>query len=74
MSTLIIALVLLVVAVGAIYLLLKNMGAEGIEIAAPGSCKSGRCGVRCAPAAKESDPHAAEILEEADEAKRKEAT
>lgn len=46
MLTVVIALVLLVVAVAAIYLLLKNMGEEGVEIAAPGSCKSGRCGVR----------------------------
>lgn len=46
MLTVVIALVLLAVAVGAIYLLLKNMGEDGVEIAAPGSCKSGRCGVR----------------------------
>lgn len=50
MSTFIIAIILLAVGVGAIYLILKNMGEEGIEVAAPGSCKSGRCGVRCAPA------------------------
>lgn len=49
MFTVVIALILLAVAVGAIYLLLKNMGEEGIEIAAPGSCKSGRCGVRRKP-------------------------
>lgn len=45
-----IALLLLALAVGAIYLLLRNMGEEGVEVAAPGSCKSGRCGVRCASA------------------------
>lgn len=44
--TIVIALVILAVAVGAIYLLLKSMGEEGVEVAAPGSCKSGRCGVR----------------------------
>lgn len=52
MFAIVIALILLAVAVGAIYLILKKMGEEGVEIAAPGSCKSGRCGVRCAPAAK----------------------
>jgi hypothetical protein len=47
--TIIIALVILAAAVGAIYLLLKSMGEEGVEVAAPGSCKSGRCGVRRPP-------------------------
>ena len=55
MFAILIALIVLAVAVGAIYLILKNMGEEGIEVAAPGSCKSGRCGVRCAPATKERD-------------------
>ena len=41
-----IAIALLIASVGAIYFLLKSMGQDGIEIAAPGSCKSGRCGVR----------------------------
>lgn len=41
-----IALALLAGAVGAIYVLLRNMGEDGIEVAAPGSCKSGQCGVR----------------------------
>lgn len=40
-----VALVLLVAGIAAIYLLLKNMGQEGVEVAAPGSCKSGKCGV-----------------------------
>lgn len=66
MLTLVIALILLAVAVGAIYLLLKNMGEEGVEVAAPGSCRSGRCGVRCAPEHESRDgpeealPHGAE--------------
>ncbi len=47
--SIVIALIILVAAVGAIYLLLKNMGEEGVEIAAPGSCKRGRCGVRRPP-------------------------
>ena len=55
MFAIVIALILLAIAVGAIYLILKNMGEEGIEIAAPGSCKSGRCGVRCAPVTDEAD-------------------
>lgn len=46
MSAVLIAFVLLVVAVAGIYLLLKSMGQDGIEAAAPGSCKSGRCGVQ----------------------------
>lgn len=66
----VIALIVLAIAVGAIYLLLKNMGEEGIEVAAPGSCKSGRCGVRCAP---ETDEHheAAEALLDEPEPDRK---
>jgi hypothetical protein len=47
--TIVIALVILALAVGAIYLLLKSMGEDGVEVAAPGSCKSGRCGVRRPP-------------------------
>ncbi|MBK6741568.1 MAG: hypothetical protein IPG66_00760 [Hydrogenophilales bacterium] len=35
----------LALAAGGIYLLLKSMGQNGIEAAAPGSCRSGRCGV-----------------------------
>ena len=41
-----IAISLLIASVGVIYFLLKSMGQDGVEIAAPGSCKSGRCGVR----------------------------
>ncbi len=55
MLTVIIALILLFAAVGAIYLLLKSMGEQGIEAAAPGSCRSGRCGVRRAPATEQRD-------------------
>lgn len=46
MFSILVALVLLAVCVGVIYLLLKNMGENGIEVAAPGSCRSGSCGVR----------------------------
>lgn len=41
-----VVIALLVASVAAIYLLLKDMGQDGIEVAAPGSCKSGRCGIR----------------------------
>jgi hypothetical protein len=44
MFAVLVALVLLVAGVAAIYLLLKNMGEDGIDIAAPGSCRRGRCG------------------------------
>lgn len=42
---LVVVLVLLVSGVGVIYWLLKSMGESGIEAAAPGSCRSGRCQV-----------------------------
>lgn len=73
MFAIVIALIVLAVAVGAIYLLLKNMGEEGIEVAAPGSCKSGRCGVRCAPVTEARDDQAEDELGEADQVRRKEA-
>ncbi len=41
----VVALALLLVGVGLIYWLLRSMGESGIEAAAPGSCRSGRCGV-----------------------------
>lgn len=46
MLAMLVALVLLAVSVVGVYLLLKNMGEDGVEAAAPGSCKSGRCGVQ----------------------------
>jgi hypothetical protein len=70
MLTVIIALVLLAVAVGAIYLLLKNMGENGVEIAAPGSCKSGRCGVRCAPKSEARNDLLEVLPDEAEETRR----
>lgn len=47
MLTIALALVLLAAGIAAAYLILKNMTEEGIEIAAPGSCKRGRCGPQC---------------------------
>lgn len=64
MFPIVIVFIVLVIAVGAIYLLLKNMGEEGIEVAAPGSCKSGRCGVRCDPMVDERHAAAEEMLVE----------
>ena len=46
MLIVLVAITLLVVSVGVIYYLLKSMGQDGVEIAAPTSCKSGQCGVR----------------------------
>ncbi len=71
MLTVVIALILLIVAVGAIYWLLKSMGDDGVEVAAPGSCKSGRCGVRRPGVAAERCGQKEELLDEADQIKRK---
>lgn len=46
MLAILIAILLIAVCVVAIYLLLRSMGRDGIEAAAPGSCRSGRCGVQ----------------------------
>ena len=69
--TIIIALILLAAAVGAIYLLLKNMGEEGVEIATPGSCKSGRCGVRCKPESESRSSQEVAPLDGAEEYQQK---
>ena len=45
MLSILIALILLLAGVAAVYLLLKNMNEDGIDIAAPGSCRRGGCGV-----------------------------
>lgn len=73
MSVFIIAIVLLAVGVGAIYLILKNMGEEGVEVAAPGSCKSGRCGVRCAPPPETRDEMADAMPEDAETVTRRDS-
>jgi hypothetical protein len=73
MFAFVIVLIILAAAVGAIYLILKNMGEAGIEVAAPGSCKSGRCGVRCAPVTEARDEQEEDAINAADEQKRKEA-
>lgn len=76
MFAILIALIVLAIAVSTIYLILKNMGEEGIEVAAPGSCKSGRCGVRCSPVNNEREAEVEVITDddyEGDEVRRKEA-
>jgi len=55
MFAVLVAIVLLFAGVAAIYLLLKNMSEEGIDIAAPGSCKRGRCGVPGRPPVEEAE-------------------
>lgn len=63
------AIALLIASVAAIYLLLKSMGQDGVEIAAPGSCKSGRCGVRTSTGAEAGCRQEELLLGEADEIK-----
>ena len=63
MFVVIVAIIVLLAAVGAIYLLLKSMGEDGVEVAAPGSCKRGRCGVRTPPAEGEGEGETAAAAE-----------
>lgn len=50
MFAVIVALVLLTAGVVVIYQILKNMSEDGVDIAAPGSCKRNSCGSsKCAP-------------------------
>jgi hypothetical protein len=55
MFVVLVAVVLLFAGVATIYLLLKNMCEDGIDIAAPGSCKRGRCGLPSRPPVEETD-------------------
>lgn len=55
MFAVLVAIVLLIISVGAIYLLLKSMGQDGVEVAAPGSCRSGKCGVQKTQCRPEED-------------------
>lgn len=74
MFTVLVAIALLIAAVGAIYLLLKSMGESGVEVAAPGSCKSGRCGVRNGTATETSCQQAEEqLIADTEEVERKDA-
>lgn len=73
MLAMLVALVLLVVSVGVIYLLLKSMGLDGVEAAAPGSCKSGRCGVQPRNTAEAGSQMVQEQYVRIDEIKRADA-
>jgi len=46
MFAVLVAIALLLACVLGLYLLLRSMGRDGVEAAAPGSCRSGRCGVQ----------------------------
>ena len=65
-----VAVALLIVSVGAIYLLLKSMGQDGVEVAAPGSCRSGRCGVQNSTATETLCHQDEDRFAEADEIKK----
>ena len=73
MTALLIALVLIAVSVTGVYLLLKSMGRDGVEAAAPGSCKSGSCGVQPRQTGEESPPLVEVQHVRIDEIKRKDA-
>ena len=63
MFAFLVAFVLLIAGVGVIYLLLKKMSEDGIDIAAPGSCRRGQCqssGCRPTPSAQNTQLLAAE--------------
>ncbi len=74
MLAVLIAIVLIAACVVAVYLLLKKMGEDGIEAAAPGSCRSGRCGVQPkqnpAPDAESVSPQIQEHYVQIDEIRR----
>ncbi|PIV21601.1 MAG: hypothetical protein COS39_10700 [Hydrogenophilales bacterium CG03_land_8_20_14_0_80_62_28] len=55
MLVMLVILIVFVASVGGVYWLLKSMGQDGIEAAAPGSCKSGRCGVQPIKTAADSN-------------------
>ena len=69
MFAVLVALVLLAAGVAAIYLLLKNMSEEGIDIAAPGSCRRGSCGPQCRPPADEAEEAPLQLADASDQGK-----
>jgi hypothetical protein len=69
MVTVLVALVLLFAGVAVIYLLLKNMTEDGIDIAAPGSCKRGRCAVQCRPPAEQAEEVPLQVADVGDQSK-----
>lgn len=73
MTAVLIALVLLALSVAGVYLLLRSMGQDGVEAAAPGSCKSGRCGVPTRQGGEADSPMVEVQYVQIDEIKRKDA-
>lgn len=69
MFAVVIALVLLFAGVAAIYLILKNMSEEGIEIAAPGSCNRGRCKAPSPPVVEEAEKPSLQVADVDDQGK-----
>ena len=64
MFAIIIALILLAAGVAAIYLILKNMSEDGVDIAAPGSCKQrGRCKTPSPPMLEEAEQASLQIAD-----------
>lgn len=70
MIPVLIAIALLIVCVIGIYFLLRSMGKDGVEAAAPGSCRSGRCGVQ--PKRDNTSMAQAQVVQ-IDEIRRKDA-
>lgn len=69
MFAVIVALVLLAAGVAVIYQILKNMSEDGVDIAAPGSCKRNGCGSsKCAPPPERGE---APLLAEEQDGQRK---
>ncbi len=73
MLSILVAVGLLGLAIGGVYFLLKSMGEDGVEAAAPGSCKSGRCGVQPRRTVEPGSQVAQEHFVAIDEIKRKDA-
>lgn len=69
MFAIVVAIVLFFAIAAGLYLLLKNMGEEGINIAAPGSCQRGRCGVPRSQAAEDAEEVPPQIADGHDQSK-----
>ncbi|MBP6187847.1 MAG: hypothetical protein KA435_03910 [Azonexus sp.] len=70
MFAIIIALVVLAAGAAAIYLILKNMSEDGVDIAAPGSCKQrGRCKTPSPPMLEEAEQASLQIADGDDQRK-----
>lgn len=69
MFAILVALAILAAGVAAIYLILKSMSEEGVDIAAPGSCKRGRCGGQNLQQAEPPEVSALQIADAGDSGK-----